>query len=155
VKKLLGLTIAALTISYLLIWWDSGPSHAGQPRYKLAQIGSTLGPEIRRAMPPGPPLRTFECVGGPKNCGPEKTDDKRPSRQPTPPDWPPYQPLLPPEPPYQPLLPPEPPHQPTPPDRPPYWPLLPPEPPPHSVPEPSTLALLAMGLGLLAWRAHS
>jgi hypothetical protein len=54
----------------LFVWWDTAPSYAIEPKYRASEIGSKLGPETRWPMPPGPPLREFHCVGGPKNCGP-------------------------------------------------------------------------------------
>jgi hypothetical protein len=54
----------------LFVWWDTAPSYAIEPKYRLAEVGSKLGPETRWPMPPGPKLREFHCVGGPKNCGP-------------------------------------------------------------------------------------
>ena len=49
--------------------WDSGPL-AAAPKYRIQQV-TDLGPITYHPMPPGPPLREYRCLGGPKDCGTE------------------------------------------------------------------------------------
>jgi hypothetical protein len=77
--KKIGLAVVLFSIfaiaGTLFVWWDTAPSYAIEPKYRLADVGSKLGAETRWPMPPGPKLREFHCNpdAGEKNCGPAAT----------------------------------------------------------------------------------
>jgi hypothetical protein len=62
----LVLGISGATIHH----WDSGAAPSPGVKYRLGGQPD-LGVIVHHPMPPGPRLREFQCVGGPKDCGTE------------------------------------------------------------------------------------
>jgi hypothetical protein len=50
--------------------WDAGAAPSPGVKYRLGERPD-LGIIVHQPMPPGPRLREFQCVGGPKDCGTE------------------------------------------------------------------------------------
>jgi hypothetical protein len=70
-----GLTLGlflGITGTNIYQWGEASIKPSGQVKYRLNETPPNIGIIIHHPMEAGPKLREFHCIGGAKNCGKEE-----------------------------------------------------------------------------------